>query len=269
MVCFKCGKEYDDSLSACPGCGAGVAVPVIPDISVTMPKAKKSSLPPVKEQKAAPAKAVMQAPAEGIITAEGQPASAADGSKKIIAVLSVLLVIMTATVVLLLIDRSRLTAKEEPTTYKSSAAQKSTKKAAKKGSVDTANEAAELVYKAAVSYATQRENVGMPVPFGAVCSSYDVGMTSTNILVGAVDTERELTDIVSKYLGEDFANYQWFVCFNGGMPVSAYAAADCDTHFIGSYPTAATGETLISFRDGSEIVNFDTVDAYKSANDIY
>ena len=55
----------------------------------------------------------------------------------------------------------------------------------------------------------------------------------------------------------------------GGKPVSAYAAADCDTHFIGSYPSAATGETLISFREGSEIVNFDTVDAYKSANDIY
>ncbi|MCR5815488.1 MAG: Zn-ribbon domain-containing protein [Ruminococcus sp.] len=266
MKCFRCGREYDDTLSACPECGAAAAIPVIPDTGVKIHYSKKSSLPKLKEERNAPVQDFFKSSEPD--DKPDKKETSVSGAKKVIAVLATLLVIMAAGVAVLLIDRHNLTADSEPSTYRSSAADDS-KKATKNDTVSNANAAALIVYRAAGEYARQREAVGMIVPAGVVCSSKDVGENTPSIIESDMTTESTLKDLIIERLGDDYSGYQWFVCFNGGAPEVAFAAADANTHNIGSFPTEAKNETKISFKDGSDFVNFPTVTNNKSANDIY
>lgn len=271
MRCFKCASEYDDSLNACPKCGAAAALPVIPDTEVKLPKAKK--LPAFTDDK--PKKAQTQA-ASVFRTEQSEPAAAvSDGSKKIIAVLAVLLVIMTAAVVVLLIDRSRLKAENKPDKYTNSIASPSSSTAkvytpekSYTGSVQNSNTAARIIFSEASAYAYEREMSGDPIPYGVVFSSADIGTTSPAI-ADDFDTVPNLTNTIKDSLGYDFGGYEWIVAFDGCVPTVVYAAPNVNSVIIGSYPLEAESESLISMREAADSVDYHYVNESKSANDLY
>lgn len=274
MRCYKCATEYDDSLSACPGCGAAAAVPVIPDVSAGKPSGRAAS--PVKEPKAVSyvisQQAVPPVIAQQPEAAEKTLAASLKKAKMIIAVLSAALIIMTAAVVMLLIDRS-IKAESEPEKHRNSSVSLPDSSAYKpehttKGSYEKSNIAAHMVFAAANQYATEREMAGDPIPYGVVFSSADIGVTSPN-MINEYGTVENLTNTIRDSLGYEYGNYEWVVTFNGGVPVAVYAAPDMYSLSIGSYPTEAYGQSLISMSDGKDTVSYEYVDEYKSANDIY
>ena len=258
MRCYKCATEYDDSLSACPNCGAAAAVPVIPDVSAGKPSGRAAS--PVKEPKAV-APVISQQAVSPVIeqqpeAAEETLAASLKKAKMIIAVLSAALIIMTAAVVLLLIDRSSIKAENEPEKHRNSSVSLPDSSAYKpghttKGSYEESNIDAHMVFAAATQYATEREMAGDPIPYGVVFSSADIGVT------------------IRDSLGYEYGGYEWVVAFNGGAPVVVYAAPDMYSLNIGSYPAEAYSQSLISMFDGKDTVSYEYVDEYKSANDIY
>ena len=275
MRCYKCATEYDDSLSACPNCGAAAAVPVIPDVSAGKPSGRAAS--PVKEPKAV-APVISQQAVSPVIeqqpeAAEETLAASLKKAKMIIAVLSAALIIMTAAVVLLLIDRSSIKAENEPEKHRNSSVSLPDSSAYKpghttNGSYEESNIAAHMVFAAATQYATEREMAGDPIPYGVVFSSADIGVTSPSIS-NEYGTVENLTNTIRDSLGYEYGGYEWVVTFNGGVPVAVYAAPDMYSLNIGSYPTEAYSQSLISMSDGKGTVSYEYVDEYKSANDIY
>ena len=267
MRCYKCGNEYDDSQSFCPECGAAAAVPVILDTSVKIPKAKHTPIIP----KAKPESKPVQAAPVLQDTGEQPQTAAKDKSKLIIGVLAGLLIVMTASTVLLLIDKFGAKDKDEDSstsTYRTNVISIPETPNDSKGSVQESNTAAELVFTAASMYANDRMEMGDVVPYGIICSSTDVGPTSSYIAEDGY-TVPNLTNTINEYLGDDFKGYEWFVAFNGGLPTAAYAAPTARSKYIGSYPSTATKETQLTFKDGRDVVNFSFVDETKSANDLY
>ena len=287
MICPKCGREYDGA--GCPFCAAAV-IPVIPDTKTEFTqKAPAIQAPPIQ---AAPIQNQSSAP---VIAQQAQEESAAYSGreKKIIAVLSCMLIIMTAAFVLLLIDRSRLKADSEPETHKTKVSIPDKSDKGSKGdnsttdvivpknyvvdveteNIDESNDAAKCIYMAAQEYADYRRSIEDIIPFGAVCSSDNAGVTSQNILNDTTDTVGELRNAVSNYIylhgPTQYLSYEWIICFNDGSPTTVYAAPDMTSTCIGSYPTPADNETYFSMAGVRNDTNYEYMDGSMSANYVY
>ncbi|MBO6140965.1 MAG: zinc ribbon domain-containing protein [Ruminococcus sp.] len=267
MICPNCKKEYDDSLRFCPDCGAAAAIPVIPEMKVAAARiAPKSSVikpaAPVKVQPAIP-----NAPIETAAAVQG-----GNIFKKITAVLAAAVIALTGAVVVLLNDRNSL--KDELAEYEESSSK--VVKAAKSGKEDAnsrdelllrdANLRAEQVFIAASDLAANLEQAGFPISYGVICSSSDVGVTTS--VVDGFDS-RDISDYISANLGDDLSGTKWFVMIDGGAPVAAYAAESADTKFIGSYPSKAESVCLLSFKEGLGTVELEHADLGKNANGLF
>ena len=112
MICIKCGKEFDDSLKACPECGAAAAVPVIPDTPVKLSN-KSAPLPIIKESRAAVTDSANHA---------DTPKQSSRGVK-IIAVAAAVIIPAAAAVFIFANKGGSLKADSEPETHKSSLSQ--------------------------------------------------------------------------------------------------------------------------------------------------
>lgn len=264
MVCPKCANEFSDDMSFCPNCGAAAARPVIPD---TAPAAYTAPVSRVHVQPVQSAPAVPQG---------SEYEAQADGSvwKKAAAVLAVIAVILAAAVVLLVIDRGRLQTElddgEKSSRAADSRASVLDRKAAEL-SVSEANYMAKEVFAAASESAEFLWQTDTLIGYGVVCSSEDVGQTTSKV-VGLDLSGAELADLIQDRLdetSEELSGIEWFVYFDGGEPTAAYAAQNGDTRIIGSYPREAAARCLLSFRSAKGTVTLEHAAPDKSANDLF
>lgn len=271
MVCPKCRNEFSDDMSFCPNCGAAAARPVIPDTAPVTYAAPVISRAPVHNT---PQSTVQSAPAAAPQGSEYEERADDSVWKKAAAALAVIAVILAAAVVLLVIDRGRLQTELDDGEKSSRAADSRSSGLDSKESelsVKEANYMAKEVFAAAsesVKFLSQADCV---IGYGVVCSSYDVGQTTSKV-VGLDFSNDELTKLINDLLAdkdEELSGIEWFVFFDGGEPIAAYAAQNGDTRIIGSYPRAAAARCLLSFRSAKGTVTLEHAASGKSANDLF
>ena len=266
MVCFKCGENYDNSLSACPKCGTAAAVPVIPETehrtAFTLPKATIS----------APETRPVIAEKEETIQQQSEPEQAelkSSTAKKIIAVMTAIIVFLIIAVMLLISDRNRLKAELEENEGSSGSSHNSSAKNKNDEDqdgklLDTANRDAKIVFEAALKVTEDYEIYGYPIGSGIICSNPMIGDTA-----GSFNNAEYVMYEIRNVAERTRADIEWFVVFDDGVPVAAYASEGVESEYIGSYPTPATNRCTMSFENGKANVDRELGGTSISANTLY
>lgn len=253
MICYRCGNRFEDGVGICPVCSAPAAMPVIPDTAFEESTEAGAPVPDITVKAVIPETAPIIQPApvpapQEQPQGEQQPEPPApvqkDRRDTIIKVLSLALAVMTVLCIFLALRGGD---DEDGGLF----GYKTGKSSKENNELLQANELAAQVYDAAIAVNTFLEVNGAPINSGVVCSSDDVGKTVADTL-DAYYSADYVKNAIEKRLDDDAKGTTWAVVFESGMPTAVYAAKDCETNYIGSYPKAAKKKCTNSFSDRND-----------------